>query len=46
MGILMNARRISLDEAWDELRQASQDKNIKVSTLAERVIATSGFDRG
>ncbi|MDR6862686.1 ANTAR domain-containing protein [Phycicoccus sp. 3266] len=46
LGILMNARRISLDEAWDELRQASQDKNITVSTLAERVIATDGFDRG
>ena len=44
LGILMNSRRISLDDAWDVLRKASQDRNIKVSALAERIIATGTLD--
>ncbi|HET8767893.1 MAG TPA: GAF and ANTAR domain-containing protein [Pedococcus sp.] len=46
LGVLVNARRISLDDAWDVLRKVSQDKNVKVSVLAERIISTGNLDHG
>ena len=45
LGILMSSRRISLDDAWDVLRKASQNRNVKVAALAERVISTGSLDQ-
>ncbi|NNM45405.1 GAF and ANTAR domain-containing protein [Knoellia koreensis] len=44
LGILMTTRQVLLDEAWELLAKESQNRNIKVSVLAENVIATGGFD--
>lgn len=44
LGILMKTHGVSLDDAWDLLRKASQDKNIKVSSLADRVISTGTLE--
>ncbi len=44
LGILMSTRQVGLDEAWELLSKESQNHNIKVSALAENVIATGGFD--
>lgn len=46
LGILMGTRGLSLDDAWGVLAKASQDRNIKVSALADRVIATGSLERG
>lgn len=46
LGILMASRQVSLDEAWDVLAKASQEANLKVAVLADRVIATGSLDRG
>ncbi|HEX2892661.1 MAG TPA: ANTAR domain-containing protein [Marmoricola sp.] len=40
LGVLMHARRISSREAFEELRQASQATNRKVSEIAADVIET------
>lgn len=40
LGILMNSHQVSLDEAWDLLSKASQDNNVKLSVLADRVLRT------
>jgi len=42
--MLVHSRKVSLDEAWELLSQSSQDKNLKVSLLAERVIETGSLD--
>jgi GAF domain-containing protein len=39
-GILMREHGISGDEAFDRLRRASQERNIKVTALAEQIIWT------
>ncbi|MDR6864659.1 GAF and ANTAR domain-containing protein [Phycicoccus sp. 3266] len=44
LGILVNSRKTSLDEAWELLAKASQDRNVKVSALAEHVIQTGSLD--
>lgn len=38
LGILMNSKQINLEEAWTLLCKASQDNNIKLSVLADRVL--------
>ncbi|MQA88088.1 MAG: ANTAR domain-containing protein [Streptosporangiales bacterium] len=40
IGILMERRRITADQAFDLLRRTSQDRNLKLRDLAERVAAT------
>lgn len=44
LGILMCRHKVSLDAAWDLLVKTSQDRNVKVSHLAEGVIATGTLD--
>lgn len=44
LGILMNSRGVSLDEAWDLLSKKSQDKNIKLSVLAATVLETGDLE--
>lgn len=44
LGILMCSHRVGLDESWAMLAKASQDRNIKVAALAERVITTGSLD--
>lgn len=43
LGILVATRQVDLDGAWALLAKASQDSNIKVSELAERVIDHGSF---
>jgi GAF domain-containing protein len=38
LGILMATRGVSLDEAWAQLSKESQNKNVKLSVLAEQVL--------
>jgi GAF domain-containing protein len=40
LGILMTVNRVNLDDAWEIMVKASQNRNIKVSVLAEQVIET------
>lgn len=44
LGILMTTRQVNLDQAWEMLSKASQDRNVKVSVLADRVIDTGSLD--
>ncbi|KRF22916.1 GAF and ANTAR domain-containing protein [Phycicoccus sp. Soil802] len=44
LGILMNSRQISLDEAWTVLSTASQNNNIKLSVLAHQVLDTGSVE--
>lgn len=44
LGILMATHRVTLDEAWQVFVKASQNKNIKVSELAENIISTGSMD--
>lgn len=44
LGILMTTRQVGLDEAWELLSKESQNRNTKVSVLAENLIATGDFD--
>ncbi|KQU70890.1 GAF and ANTAR domain-containing protein [Phycicoccus sp. Root101] len=44
LGILMNSRRVSLEQAWDLLSKASQDQNIKLSVLAAQVLETGSLE--
>lgn len=40
LGILMTSRHVTLEEAWTLLSKASQDSNMKLSVLADRVLET------
>jgi GAF domain-containing protein len=44
LGILMLTRQVDLEDAWEQLSQASQDSNTKVSELAEQVIRQRSLD--
>ncbi len=44
LGIVMTTQRRTLDDAWQLMVKESQNRNIKVSVLAETVIHTGGFD--
>jgi GAF domain-containing protein len=44
LGIIVSTQKVDVDAAWERLRKASQDANIKVSELAEHVIATGSLD--
>jgi GAF domain-containing protein len=39
LGIIMGQRRCTAGEAWDVLRKASQDRNIKLTVVAAELIA-------
>lgn len=43
LGIIVTTQLVDVDTAWERLRKASQDANIKVSELAEQVIATGSL---
>lgn len=43
-GILMHARRVTDDEAFDLLRRASQDRNVKLREVAAEVARTGTLD--
>jgi GAF domain-containing protein len=38
LGIIMATENVDLDRAWQVLAKASQDENIKVSLLADRIV--------
>lgn len=40
VGILVERHRLLPDEAFDRLRKASQDKNLRIRELAERILET------
>ncbi len=44
IGILMALRRIGEEEAFDLLRRASSDRNVKLRLVAEDVIRTGTVD--
>lgn len=44
LGIVMKTHLVDLDQSWQILAKASQDRNVKVSVLAEHVIATGSLD--
>jgi septal ring factor EnvC (AmiA/AmiB activator) len=44
MGILMERHRLTMDQAFDQLRTASQAQNVKVRELADRMIYTGTLD--
>lgn len=44
LGILMMTHRVGLDQAWELLSKASQDRNTKVSELADRMIETGSLE--
>lgn len=44
VGVLMATRRVTADDAWELLTAESMNRNIKVSSLAEHVIATGTFE--
>lgn len=44
LGIVMTTQRRTLDDAWQVMLKESQNRNIKVSVLAETVIHTGGFE--
>lgn len=44
LGIVMKTHLVDLDQSWQLLAKASQDRNVKVSVLAEHVIATGSLD--
>ena len=45
IGILMERRRITADEAFDELKSASQRTNVKLAQVAEDLAATGEWPR-
>ena len=44
LGILMSSRQAGLEDAWALLSKASQDNNIKLSVLADRVLRTGSLE--
>jgi hypothetical protein len=44
LGILMATRQATADAAWELLSAESMRRNVKVSALAEHVIATGSFE--
>jgi AmiR/NasT family two-component response regulator len=44
MGILMERHRITEEQAFDELRDLSQRRNVKLRDLAEQLIYTGDVD--
>ena len=44
LGIIMTTQQVTLDEAWLIFVKASQNRNIKVSELAEHVMGTGSLD--
>jgi GAF domain-containing protein len=44
LGILVSTNKISLDAAWEVLARASQDRNVKVSVLADEIIYSGSLD--
>ncbi len=44
LGVLITLCHVTVDDAWELLSRESMNRNIKVSTLAEHLIATGTFD--
>jgi AmiR/NasT family two-component response regulator len=44
IGILMALRKVSEEEAFELLRQASSTRNVKLRVIAEEVVRTGGLD--
>jgi AmiR/NasT family two-component response regulator len=45
MGILMERHRLTAEEAFDQLRDLSQGRNVKLRELAEQIIYTGDTER-
>jgi AmiR/NasT family two-component response regulator len=44
MGILMERRRLTPEQAFDQLRKLSQQRNVKLREVAEQIIYTGEAD--
>ncbi|WP_020143337.1 ANTAR domain-containing protein [Terracoccus sp. 273MFTsu3.1] len=45
IGILMALRRVTREQAFDQLRRASMERNVKLHVLALEVVETGRIDR-